>query len=317
MPIDTLNSVWKDQADFNTHFREAPAPTFEQRTADTKELVLHLISECDELLRASGAWKPHRRETVRENPRAVLTELIDIFKYTVSIAQVHGFTVDDFLAMYWEKSMVVRQRYSQEFVQTLDRPFVIVDIDNVLADYIQDFVQWAYNKRWITTEIVVRFRDRPQYVDANSLGVSSSNYEKMKHEYRISGRHADLSLMPGTSEFMAWLKSKPWGIILLTARPIDKYPNLYGETLRWVLKHNLPGDFIWWARDKGQFVMEKGVVDQIVFAVDDEEGFAWQLSQQGIVTYHLTTTPHIHAPSPTWRPVRLLSDIIALNGDTA
>ena len=277
-----LQRIWTDQAEFNRYFRRVEGMTFAQRTAETKELTLHLISECDELLRASGAWKPHRQIEVMDNPRAIGLELADIFKYLISIAQIHGFTSHDLIKLYWEKSMVVRQRHSQEFVnRSLDTPAVIVDIDNVLADYITGFIAWLVQHATISGAMAQDILDHPRFVDAASLAMTKNEYRNVLHQFRVSGEHAGLPLMPGARELLQLVRARHWAIILLTARPIDRYPNLHSETLRWLHTNDLPFEWVWWARDKGEAIRALNPTPYIVWAVDDEFQYVEQIASTG------------------------------------
>ena len=289
-----LRRIWDDQADFNRLFRDPSTFGFEQRTTETKELTLHLFSECDELLRASGAWKLHRRTEALENRRAVGYELADIFKYLMSIAQVQGFTVEDFVQFYWEKSMIVRQRYAQEHVQSLDNPAVVIDIDNVLADYIRSFVTWLANNNYIRHDLCASFVESPRYVDARAIGMLPNHYDEAKHLFRVSGEHANLSMMMNAGWFLQkLLEDQPArSIILLTSRPIERYPNLYGETLRWLTTWGLPYHFVWWAGDKGEAIRTSQIANKVEFAVDDEWQYVEQFARVGVKTYWLNYTGH-------------------------
>lgn len=286
--IEDLRRMWADQAEFNSHFRISPAATFEERTAQTKEMVLHLHSETDELLRAAGAWKVHRRGIpLRENPAHIKIELIDIFKYWLTLVQIHGFSPEEMVEAYWEKSMVVRQRYSEEWMGNLDRPAIVVDIDGVLADYITTFVEWAENRRIISATMASTLRRTRPYIDAASLGMDLDSYIGVRHAFRCSGQHAMLQTMPLAREFTLWAKGCNYAIILLTSRPIDSYPNLHGETLTWLKRWGIPYDCVWWTREKGELVLERDMVKHVAFAVDDEYRYVEQFSSQGIQTYWL------------------------------
>lgn len=318
-----LDRIWEDQADFNRLFRRPEEFTFEQRTAETKELVLHLISEADELLRASGAWKFHRRVPVRENKRAVGYELADLFKYVMSVAQVHGITIEEFVQFYWEKSMVVRQRYAQEFVQTLDQPAMVVDIDNVLADYIRGFIVWLGEAKIIPTDVAADFYEHPRYVSARSLGLPEHLYDEAKHLYRISGQHAYIPSMYGAAQFLIRMQqARPdRSIILLTARPIDRYPNLYGETLAWIQQVGLPCHFVWWASDKGEAIRTSGIANHVELAIDDDWTHVEQFGRIGVTTYWLNHSGECNIMETmkmdllsNVRMVRNFDDILAYEG---
>ena len=307
----TLHDMWTEQADFNLHFRQLPALTFAARTRETKEITLHLISECASLLDASGTWKEHRRDpTARENPVRVKIELTDILKYWITLCQIHGFTPEDMMDAFWEKSMVVRQRYSQEFVQALDTPSVVLDLDNVLADYVTGFLTWMHANHFISDAVFKRSITAKRYVDQYALNLPFQLYEEAKHLFRVSDEHARLPVMPGAVEFVKTVADQGLVVIILTSRPIDKYPNLFGETLRWLTEHEIPHHMVWWATDKGHAINAANVTPYIRFAVDDEERFVRQFGKLEIPTYWLTQETQSYASMRSVTPVATLAQIL-------
>lgn len=281
--------MWSDQVEFNNTLRELPT-THEGRTALTKDLVLHLHSETDELLRASGAWKSHRRVEVRENVKHINEELIDIFKLWLSLAHIYDLHPDKLEEEYFKKSRVVRQRHAQEWNLNLvgsGEQVVVIDIDNVIANYIEGFAQWAYLNGWIRPERANLIIQERLYVNASSLDITPEEYRDAKHAFRISGAHLALPVMPGARAFLKWVRAHGWRIILLTARPIDRYPNLHAETLGWLSQHNLPFDVVWWSADKGELIVDQQMRKQVMFAVDDEWTHVERLASQDITTYWL------------------------------
>ena len=138
--LEMLRKIWADQRDFNKFFWPDPNELPEQHR-QTKEFCLCLHSEITELLR-KVVWKKHSPAEGGDNVVAIREELSDIFKYLISLWQVWDVTPAQAMADYWRKSMICRQRHSQEFIQELDN-VVVVDIDNVLADYTQGFGMYA------------------------------------------------------------------------------------------------------------------------------------------------------------------------------
>ena len=284
------NDIWRDQHEFNLLLRPKWPDNYADRTALTKEMVLHLISECDELLRASGAWKSHRRETVPENRPQILAELTDIRKYWITVAQIWGFNEDELDEAYWRKSAVVRQRYVEEWVHELTGPIVILDLDNVLCDYPRGFIQWLKATSWRTA--VGAPDDRLEelargiaWVNANTLQCSQAVWQEIKHAFRTSGAKRMLPTRPKAAEFTRWCRDRGWKIIILTSRPIDRYPTLYDDTLHWLNHGKFSYDFIWWGFDKTHPINVRGIAGQVVFAVDDEEQFVRQYMSADIHTY--------------------------------
>ena len=284
-----LDEIWKDQKDFNKNFFP-PAEDFAERSRQTKEFVLHMMSELDELLRAT-VWKLHRRTDVLPNREQVKNELTDILKYLISLYLVWDVSPEEALQDYWRKSMVVRQRYAEEYVKNLDGKIVLVDIDGVLADYVTGFIDWIsqfYNKG-----IAEGFVDRRKWMNAVSMGLDEQVWQELKHQFRTRGGKRKLPLLPMSKEFLDMCRSLGYKIVLLTSRPIDRYPNIYTDTLEWLKLNNLPFDFIWWSLDKAETVLSKNIRPNIVFAVDDDLRYVTKYSELGIKTFWITdkTTP--------------------------
>lgn len=192
--------------------------------------------------------------------------------------------------------MIVRQRYSQEFLQTLDGPAVVVDIDNVLADYIRYFTMWMIDKGYVRDELGYAVIKDGLYVNAATLRMSPEQYDEAKHLFRVSGEHAELDIMPGAVEFVnRCVGDGSRRIILLTSRPIDRYPNLYGETLRWLGTMGIPFNMVWWAGDKGESIRTAGIANRVDFAVDDEWQYVEQFAKVGTTVYWLNRSGQFNA----------------------
>lgn len=282
----SLQDLWDDQTTFNRLLRPDPR-RYEERTALTKEFTIHMVSEIDELLRACGAWKPHRNLPVAENRAAVNNELADIFKLWMSVCQVWGITPEEALKQVWVKSMVVRQRHAEEWVKTLDKPSVVVDIDNVLADYVLGFVQWATATGKMADDVGKELLTNRPYIDAERMGVSRETWKKIQHEHRVSGAWAHLPVMPDAPRFLQWCRDRGFQIILLTSRRITDYPNIQNETVQWLHDYELPYDFLWWAQEKSRAVMSRMNPDFVRFVVDDDITFIRQFEETPIRAYWL------------------------------
>lgn len=260
--------IWKDQADFNKNFREL-SDDFNIRSVHTRELVLGMFSELDELLRTTD-WKTHRRRTVFAPPpniRATEDEIADLFKYLVSICQVWGLTPEDLTRIYWRKSMVMRQRYAEEFLLQLKPPFALIDMDGVLSDYPSGFYSW-YHRNYKP-----KILDSWMFPSAEALLLDASEFREIQHAFRISGEVQRLPCYEGSTQFTQALREKGYRICIFTARSIDEYPNLYADTLHWLEENQISFDAIWWVRSRGTKATQLarlGLVRDIAFAVDDD-----------------------------------------------
>ena len=275
-----LTEVWKDQREFNARLRKSPED-FEGRSRLTRDLALHMHSEVGDLLR-HVKWKGHRKETLVENPAAIREELADLFKMLISIAQVWDCTPEQLVEAYWRKSMVCQQRYSEEWVQDLMRPSVLIDIDNVLGDYTYGILDWIARVYPQHKARCADLRRGDSWVDAAAMGVEATDWEQMKHRFRTEGGKLDLPVIPGALEFLKRCQESGYLIILLTSRPIDQYPNIFTDTLQWLDVNGLPYDAVWWASNKRDLVISQGIKDKVAVFVDDQWHYAKHMSDLGI-----------------------------------
>jgi hypothetical protein len=314
--VERWAAIWQDQAEFNRLFRPSPS-SFEERSELTKEMLLNLHSELTELLNTLK-WKSHRNTFVRENRAHTVTEIVDIFKFWLSITQAWDVTEDEFIKAYWEKSAVCRQRHSEEWLRTSTDPTAVVDIDNTICDYITGICDWLDLRYPELRYSVNAARSHQWWINAETLAISEPEWQRIKHEFRISGAKRDLPLMPYAKEFLDGLKKRGYQVVLLTSRPIDQYPNLYNDTLIWLLSNHLPFDAIWWAHDKAERLAQRPDVFQSVrFFVDDEYRYVESVGRRGIPCFwveHRTDERKL-TPKGVTR-VDSLSDILTKLGVT-
>lgn len=279
--MEELEKIWKDQEEFNRNFVSAPGGDFNEQSRQTKEYALHLISEVDELLRSS-IWKFHRKNNLKPNREQIKNELTDILKYLLSLYITWDISPTEAIQDYWRKSMVVRQRYSEEYVGNLEGKIVLCDIDGVLADYYSGFLKWisihypglsSRCKEMITNVI---------WLCASSLGVDEQVWQEIKHHFRTSKGKLTLPVYSGAKEFLEYCRSKQYKIVLLTSRPIDRYPNIYTETLEWLKLKDLPFDYIWWATDKAEKILSENIRPNIIMALDDDLKYIHRYNELGI-----------------------------------
>jgi hypothetical protein len=224
-------------------------------TPVVKDYVLHLIKEATEVL-DEMSWRMHRMDAGEINMGNALEEVIDCQKYVLGLAQVMGYTQDEFMDMFARKSMVVEQRFEQErsLPQLRDEPCVLVDIDGVLSDYPRCYYDWLA-----------------------SQGISRRDYDTMdlvtrescKRRYRMSGEKARQPVLAGARELLESTRNIGVRVILFTKRPYSKFYRIYPDTLEWLRANRLPYDAILWANEKGLEALQN--FTHILLAIDDDD----------------------------------------------
>jgi hypothetical protein len=287
--------IWDDQAQFNAELRPIP-DTYVGQVELTKEFALHMTTEIAEMLEACGVWEMHRtRHQDGFNPENVRRQLIDQFKYWMSIAQVWGFTPEEMERSYWRKSASVRQRYAEEHIYQLgNRPIVVLDIDNVLCDYTRGFGAWLGERletmrlepltQHAALEALRHAILAREYLGPGTLGLDNDTWLTIQHEFRLSGGFAHLPPMPNARQFVEAQVDDGCVIVALTSRPIDEYPNLRDDTVEWFRTHHIPVDYIWWGVDKAEKLTKNlaALAPNIRFAVDDDVRFLRQYERMGV-----------------------------------
>lgn len=302
-----LNEIWKDQAKFNLNFRKKPEDMLDiEREEHTKDLILHSISEMDELLRTVG-WKSHRKNDNMINPEHIKEELTDMFKYWISICQIWGFTPEEMMYEYWRKSMVCEQRYAEEFVMNLTGNVAVVDIDGVLANYQKGLLEWvAFELKdyasdngwcdWYGDAIdnaqrileVHGIMTKHLWIGSEALGISEQQHKDLLHIFRIRKGNGGLPVHDNAAEFTRKLRRQGMKVVILTSRPIDQYPNIYIETLEWLNSNGIQFDCLWWNVDKLTTVRTKLNHCRVVYAIDDDPKYIRSYVQLGVTTHWVT-----------------------------
>lgn len=305
--MTSFEQIWDDQLAFNRQLRPLPS-TPEERAAQVKDFVLYTTSELFELLRVFK-WKEHRAGEVRDNARQMDDELADILKCTLSLYQICGWTPERMIQAYWLKTAVVRQRYQEEWIGEVQRPCAVVDIDNVLCDYVSGICDWL----GMTYSAYVAEWKQAGYINARSLGVTEERWQDLKHEFRVSGAKRSLPAFGDAAPFLWALRRRNLQIVLLTSRPVDRYPNIYTDTLAWLQRYKLPFDYIWWATDKAEKVIESALRPHIRLIVDDDLKYIQQYTAFDLESYWLRrhSVPTEEQPSsPLIHTVKNLQQVV-------
>lgn len=284
-----LRRIWEDQRAFNMLFRNPPTEPSEVAN-QARDFVLFTESELHELLRTLP-WKKHRRMPFRSNNAHMHEEGADIFKCVLSLFQIIGIeTPEQLVELYWTKTAVVRQRYREEWIEKLDRECAVIDIDNVICDYIGGICQWLIATKADSVDLdkVNDAWRHGRYINAERLGIKEELWQSWKHEFRTGGFKRYLPVFDDARRFLEMCKIAQLRIVLLTSRPIDRYQNLFTDTIMWLNSNQLPFDFVWWSLEKAErILMEDGLREKVRFAVDDDQRFVRQFARAGIRTYWL------------------------------
>ena len=283
--MDILKKMW----DENLGFQKAVVPGFDNLSHDnkiklTKEYVLHIMTESDELLKATGRWKTVLQEEKLPNVPGIREEIIDKFKFLVNIALIWDITPSDFITEFERKSEVNWQKFGQQTLplQVLDK-IAVFDLDGVLARYPEFWLSYLQ-------ESLPELFGKDLMADCNLHNLAPSidrrTYNKLKREYREKGYKQKIPVMEGAYSITRFLKEKRYKIVILTRRPVQEFKRIYADTILWLRKNEIVFDGIYWSNGKKDNDL-KSRFENVSFIVEDDLDQAERLSNAGFTVFLL------------------------------
>jgi phosphoglycolate phosphatase-like HAD superfamily hydrolase len=274
---EDFKKLWDLQLRFNDVFfkkklgKPTSELTMEEKVTWTKNHLLSIVKEAMEVLDEIPSWKEHRNISSEFIESNLLEEIIDVNKFAIGLAQIWGMTQEQYADEFVRKSYVVEQRWNQEQELKLIDPnakIVGIDIDGVLGDYPAWYLKFLENKGY-------KFSTIGEAKEALGL----KKYEELKSEYRQSGWKAKMPANPYASELTQALKELGYTIIILTARPYQKYSRIYPDTLQFLEDNKIRFDAIIWDEQKHLKIIKE--FPKLQFMIEDNAHIAYNVANEG------------------------------------
>lgn len=276
-----LDRQFERQALFTQQYINEMRPTA-SKVELTKEYVLSLHREADEIL-DEVPWKGHRvydegdDQVVKTN---VAEEIVDLIKFATGLAYIWGISHQELVQELDVKSDVVEDRWRQEhgkstFLQS-ETPIVLLDLDGVLNMYPAPFLSFIYNETGQEFRSMADLEDKDPVLKA-----------QMKHLYRQSGVKRFIESNQESVMSAQILAAAGYNLVIMSQRPAEAYHRIYGDTLYWLRRNDIPYERLVFVQDKQLRLLLMPYRKRIAFAVDDSVDVVRSLVALGIKTYHL------------------------------
>jgi len=274
-----LKNIFDAQKEFQKNFYDPDDLIQEDKIKFTKEYILSIHKELSEIL-DTIPWKLHRKENVVHSRTNIVEETIDVFKFLLNICIIWKIEPEEFVKEFFRKSSVVNQRYQQEILNDLkNEKFVCaIDIDDTLANSSEHFID-IYNALFNVND--KKYLTRNEIKDA----IPALHYEDIKHYFRESGEKINIPVKPGAKELCDFLKRIGYKIVLISARPYERYARIYSDTLEWLKKNEIQYDALYFERDKHLTILK--LLPNIRFMIEDNFKYAEHIAKQGYKVYLL------------------------------
>jgi len=229
---DRWHEMWRLQATQQVDFGLDPSDMTQVLLSETaKHLSLGLYEEAAELAGAAVRFKANILQEPGVDVSNVAEEAVDVMKYVIALAQLHGATANDLYEAFCRKTHVVADRAKgEQLVLSHDTKLVVVDLDGCVADL--------------------------SILNNGIRHLPLAQQEDIKSTFRRGGGFAELPLIDGAKAGMFSLHNMGYKIVIITARPHRQHKRLYGDTLGWLKKHEIAYDLILFRRDKAEALCE-------------------------------------------------------------
>jgi hypothetical protein len=261
----SLDEIWDKQQSYNTLIMN-------QTRKNSSEWMINYIlgatSELSELLQQTN-WRNNPIHAVDEFGPNVSEELADITKYVFSLWQLMGFTPLDMLQAMDLKGDILNQLMYQETRSTLrERSILMLDLDGVIADFRQGFMEWISATRWADI-LTLKEEEIGLHMDINN-GWDYRAYNQAKIEFEREGGYSLLPSIRTMKMAVNTLRRIGWYIIVYTARPYTTYKRIWGDTWLWLKDKEIEVDELHFGYDERVVTASQLSELNHVVAIDDD-----------------------------------------------
>jgi len=203
---------------------------------------------------------------------------VDVLRYVMSILNiwdVNSSEVEDAFKIKDAQLSVVLDMSRKQWQNT---PVVIVDIDDVLANFRETFASFLVDRFGIHANT-----ESKQYYFVEEVKEEGFNPETVFKAFVDEGMFRHLPVVPGAVKFLNDLKRKGYWIQLLTARPKENKKVFY-DTFYWLKENNIMFDDIVFSPEKFRWCAQSQYYDKggIYYAIDDSPKHAIEYAKHGI-----------------------------------
>lgn len=160
-----------------------------------------------------------------------------------------------------------------QYHRGLDAATCVIDIDGVLNTYPDCWVNYINIQKGTSFNTLWEAKERLSYAD----------YKAIKHKYRSSGIKASLPVANDAAKFLHWSRQCDLMVVLLTARPVDRYPRMWKDTLDWLNLNELYYDKVEFSQKKQYEILMR--YPTMEFMIEDNRHTANLVANLGFRVY--------------------------------
>lgn len=152
-----------------------------------------------------------------------------------------------------------------------------IDIDEVLGEYTKSWIEFVNKECGTIYDDIFVMKDTIPY----------QQYRDLKEKYRLSGIKEKMPVKEGASELTLELRKMGYVIIILSKRPVQKYPTLFKQTVNWLDNNNIVYDGIIFDENKHTKIITE--IPHLRFMIEDHRYIANVIGKLGYKVYLMDT----------------------------
>jgi len=273
-----IKKLLKRQKEFSDFFYNSATFDDAKREEMTKSFALAIHAEVGDLV-SSINFKEHHANRKTPDREKILYESIDVFRYLLAIMNVWGFTADEVKTAFNDKDVFLHLRHKSETAEWDGRPVLIVDVDDVIAEFRKCFFEWLRNTHNIDIP-----DDYPEYYASTPLKEKGINPETVFKDFISDREMRELSVIPGIVKVLNQARELGFWVQLLTARPDQNLICLY-DTYHWLNENQIPFDGVSFSVEKYKWIVQSKFYGHVAACIDDSAKHASEYSMHGLLVF--------------------------------
>jgi hypothetical protein len=274
----TFKKMLNQQRHFSDLFFDSSNFDDDKREEMTKSFALALHGEVSDLI-SSINFKEHHPNRKTPDREKILYESIDTLRYLLAIMNMWNYTPEEVESAFQDKDVFLHLRHKSETAVWDGRPVLIVDVDDVIAEFRKCFFSWLNSKHGILIH-----ENYPEYYASTPLKEKGINPENVFKEFVSDRQMRGLDVIPGITAVLREARSMGYWVQLLTARPEQNLICLY-DTYRWLHENEIPFDGVAFSVEKYKWIVQSKFYGHVAACIDDSSKHASEYSMHGLLVF--------------------------------
>lgn len=271
-----LEEMLKKQKAFADNFYKSESMSESEKIEKHKTLCLAMHSEVSQLA-DSVHYRDHRTEITPTHRQNILFETMDVYRYCLAMLNLWGYDETESVAAFESRDSHLSVRAHKNMSSWSGQPVIVVDVDDVIARFRQDFYSWL-NEEYPESGADP---NSPEYFLSKPVGGMSG--DALLQAFIDSGGLKTLRVCSNVVEGLRKLQEKGYWIHILTARPASELKCL-NETYEWLEKNVRYFDSVDLNSEKYIAVasLEAYKHGKVICAIDDSPKHAAEYVMHGV-----------------------------------